>query len=216
MAPSGLMRASRISRHSHISAGVNGRGWALAVHTAASIANRLLIPRPQTADKQRERELMRNIVRILRYICWILLAPAAWSQTSLADISLEDLLKVQVTSVSKKEQTLARTAASVSVIGADEIRRSGAENLPDLLRAVPGVNVAQIDAGAWAISIRGMNGRYSSKVLVMVDGRAVYASMFGGVYWDQIDLPLESVERVEVIRGSGGTIWGANAVNGVI
>jgi iron complex outermembrane receptor protein len=159
---------------------------------------------------------MRDIVRILRCICWIGLIPAAWSQTSLADFSLEDLLKVQVTSVSKKEQTLARTAASVYVIHAEEIRRTGAENLPDLLRAVPGVNVAQIDAGAWAISIRGMNGRYSSKVLVMVDGRAVYTSTFGGVYWDQIDLPLESVERVEVIRGPGGTIWGANAVNGVI
>jgi iron complex outermembrane receptor protein len=134
----------------------------------------------------------------------------------LADFSLEDLLKVQVTSVSKKEQTLARTAASVYVMHAEEIRRTGAENLPDLLRAVPGVNVAQIAAGAWAISIRGMNGRYSSKVLVMVDGRAVYTGTFGGVYWDQIDLPLESVERVEVIRGPGGTIWGANAVNGVI
>ena len=99
----------------------------------------------------------------------MIFVPATWSQTSLADVSLEDLLKVQVTSVSKKEQPLARTAASVYVIGSEEIRRSGAENLPDLLRAVPGVNVAQIDAGAWAITIRGMNGRYSSKVQI---GRA--------------------------------------------
>lgn len=155
-------------------------------------------------------------MRTLQWICWIAAAPAAWSQASLADASLEDLLRVQVTSVSKKEQTLARTAASVYVIGADEIRRSGAQILPDVLRLAPGVNVAQIDANAWAISIRGLNSRYSNKVLVLLDGRAVYNNTFGGVYWDQIDVPLEIVERVEVVRGPGGTVWGANAVNGVI
>jgi iron complex outermembrane receptor protein len=159
---------------------------------------------------------MKDIVRTIQWICCIAAAPVAWSQASLADASLEDLLKVQVTSVSKKEQTLARTAASVYVIGADEIRRSGAQTMPDVLRLAPGVNVAQIDANAWAISIRGLNSRYSNKVLVLVDGRAVYNNTFGGVYWDQIDLPLETVERVEVVRGPGGTVWGANAVNGVI
>ncbi len=155
-------------------------------------------------------------MRILHWVCWLSVAQSGWAQSSLADASLEELLRIQVTSASKKEQTLARTAASVYVMGAEEIRRSTAENLPDLLRMVPGVNVAQIEANAWAITIRGFNSRYSSKVLVMIDGRAVYTTTFGGVYWDQIDLPLETVERIEVIRGPGGTVWGANAVNGVI
>jgi len=159
---------------------------------------------------------MKHIVRILPWCVWLLSVAELWPQSSLADASIEDLLKIQVTSVSKKEQTLARTAASVYVMGSEEIRRSGVETLPDLLRRVPGVDVSQINASAWAISIRGMNGRYSNKVLVLVDGRAVYNTTFGGVYWDQIDLPLEVIERVEVVRGSGGTVWGANAVNGVI
>lgn len=157
-------------------------------------------------------------MRILGRFRWLALslAPSLGAQESLADASLEELLKVQVTTVSKKEQTLARTAAAVYVIGAEEIRRSGAETLPELLRWVPGVNVEQIDANAWAISIRGFNSRYSNKVLVMIDGRTVYTTTFGGVFWDQIDLPLEDVERVEIIRGPGATVWGANAVNGVI
>jgi iron complex outermembrane receptor protein len=159
---------------------------------------------------------MKNIVRTFRWFCWLALVPGGLAQESLADASLEELLKVQVTSVSKKEQTLARTAAAVYVIGAEEIRRSGAETLPGLLRWVPGVDVEQIDANAWAISIRGFNSRYSNKVLVMIDGRTVYTNTFGGVFWDQIDLPLENVERVEIIRGPGATVWGANAVNGVI
>jgi iron complex outermembrane receptor protein len=139
-----------------------------------------------------------------------------WGQSGLAEASLEQLLDIQVTTVSKKEQKLARTAAAVFVLGAEEIRRSGALTLPDLLRLVPGVQVAQIDANAWAIAIRGFNSRYSNKVLVLVDGRAVYNAAFSGVYWDQVDLPLEDIERIEVIRGPGATVWGANAVNGVI
>ena len=141
---------------------------------------------------------------------------AVWGQSGLAEASLEQLLDIQVTTVSKKEQKLARTAAAVFVLGAEEIRRSGALTLPDLLRLVPGVQVAQIDANAWAIAIRGFNSRYSNKVLVLVDGRAVYNAAFSGVYWDQVDLPVEDIERIEVIRGPGATVWGANAVNGVI
>ena len=118
--------------------------------------------------------------------------------------------------MSKKEQKLARTAAAVFVINQEEIRRSGAASLPDVLRMVPGVDVAQIDANAWAITIRGFNNRYSSKLLVLVDGRSVYTQSFSGVYWDQLDLPLEDIERIEVIRGPGATAWGANAMNGVI
>jgi iron complex outermembrane receptor protein len=141
---------------------------------------------------------------------------AAWGQTGLGDASLEQLLNVEVTSVSKKEQKLSRTAAAVFVINHEDIRRSGAENLPDVLRMAPGVEVARIDANAWAITIRGFNSRFSNKVLVLVDGRSVYTPSFSGVYWDQLDMPLEDIERIEVIRGPGATVWGANAVNGVI
>ncbi len=147
----------------------------------------------------------------------LLAAPSLWAgQGGLADASLEQLLETRVTTVSKKEQSLSRTAAAVFVIGADDIRRSGALSLPDLLRMVPGVNVAQINAHTWAISIRGFNSRYSNKVLVLIDGRSVYTPAFSGVYWEHLDLPLEDIERIEVIRGPGASTWGANAVNGVI
>jgi iron complex outermembrane recepter protein len=104
----------------------------------------------------------------------------------------------------------------VFVITADAIRRSGATNIPDLLRMVPGVDVARINANTWAVSVRGFNARFSSELLVLMDGRTVYTPTFGGVFWDVLDLPLGNVERIEVIRGPGGSIWGANAVNGVI
>ena len=101
------------------------------------------------------------------------------------------------------------------MINQEDIRRSGATNIPDLLRMAPGVDVEQIDANAWAISIRGFNSRFSNKVLVLIDGRTVYNPIFSGVFWDQ-SLPLEDIDRIEVIRGPGATVWGANAVNGVI
>lgn len=125
-------------------------------------------------------------------------------------------MNIQVTSVSKKEQRLSQTGAAVYVITQEDIRRSGATNIPDLLRQAPGVEVAQIDANTYAISIRGFNDRLADKVLVMIDGRTVYTPTTSGVYWDQQDVPLEDIDRIEVIRGPGGTVWGANAVNGVI
>jgi iron complex outermembrane receptor protein len=134
----------------------------------------------------------------------------------LASKSLEDLMNVEVTSASKKEQKLSEVAAAIFVITQEDIRRSGASGMPDLLRMVPGVNVAQIDANTWAISARGFNSEFEDKLLVLIDGRAVYTPLFGGVNWDTEDVPLEDIERIEVIRGPGGTIWGANAVNGVI
>jgi len=152
--------------------------------------------------------------RLVALAC--LAAGVGWCQKDLADASLEQLLDTKVTTVSKKEKKLARTAAAVFVITQEDIQRSGAANIPDLLRMVPGVNVAQIDGSSWAISVRGFNSRYSNKVLVMVDGRSVYSSDFSGVFWDQIDLPLDEIERIEVVRGPGGSVWGANAVNGVI
>jgi iron complex outermembrane receptor protein len=151
----------------------------------------------------------------------VLLGASACAQTldpakDLTNMSLEDLLDVQVTSVSKKEQKLSQAGAAVYVITQEDIHRSGATNIPDVLRMAPGVDVAQISANLWAISIRGFGDRYTDKVLVLIDGRSVFTPTNSGVYWDQQDVPLEDIERIEVIRGPGGTIWGANAVNGVI
>src|SRR5256886_17000846 len=137
-------------------------------------------------------------------------------KSDLLDMNLEDLMNVQVTSVSRKEQPLSKAGAAVYVISREDIGRSGATRIPDLLRMVPGLDVAQIDANAHAISIRGFNNRLANKVLVLVDGRTVYTPTTSGVYWDQQDVPVEDIERIEVIRGPGGTVWGANAMNGVI
>ena len=137
-------------------------------------------------------------------------------QQDLTQLSLEDLMNTKVTSVSKKEESLSRTAAAIFVISAADIRRSGATNIPDLLRMVPGLDVAHINANSWAISARGFNQQFSDKLLVLIDGRTVYTPFFAGVYWDTQDVPLEDIERIEVIRGPGATVWGANAVNGVI
>jgi iron complex outermembrane recepter protein len=145
---------------------------------------------------------------------------SGWAQKTndpdLSQASIEDLMNIPVTSVSKKEQKLSKTGAAIFVITQEDIRRSGATNIPDLLRMAPGVNVAQIDASTWSISIRGFNNPFGSQVLVLIDGRSVYSPDFGGVEWDQQDVPLEDIDRIEVIRGPGGTVWGANAVNGVI
>src|SRR5208283_852822 len=149
-------------------------------------------------------------------------APAAWGQSpqmppkDLGSASLEDLMNVEVTSVSRKEQKLSKVAAEIFVITQEDIRRSGARNIPDLLRMVPGLDVAQINGSTWAISSRGFNAQFADKLLVMIDSRIVYTPNFAGVYWDTLDLPLEDIERIEVIRGPGGAVWGANAVNGVI
>jgi iron complex outermembrane receptor protein len=144
----------------------------------------------------------------------------SWAQSprpaDLNNMDVEDLLNVKVTSVSKREQSLSRTAAAVFVINQEDIRRSGVTSVPDLLRMAPGVDVEQIDANVWAISIRGFNSRYSNKVLVLIDGRTVYSPAFSGVFWEQVDMPVENIDRIEVIRGPGSTVWGANAVNGVI
>jgi iron complex outermembrane receptor protein len=152
-------------------------------------------------------------------VCVLMLVSSLWAQPPPKDLtqaSLEDLMNVQVTSVSKKEQRLSRIGAAVFVISQEDIRRSGSTNIPDILRMVPGVNVARIDAHTWSVSIRGFSELYGNKVLVMIDGRAMYRQSFSGVRWDEVDVPLESIERIEVIRGPGGTVWGANAVNGVI
>ena len=132
------------------------------------------------------------------------------------DMALEDLLAVSVTTAGKREQRLSDVASAVHVITAVDIRRSGARSLPEALRLAPGVDVAHIGGDRWAVSIRGFSDYLSSKLMVLVDGRSAYSPNFSGVLWNTLQFPLENIERIEVIRGPGGSIWGANAVNGVI
>ncbi len=130
--------------------------------------------------------------------------------------TLEELMSIEVTSASRREQRVEDVPAAVYVISRDEIRRSGMTSIPELLRLAPGVQVARINANKWAVSVRGFNSLYSNKLLVMVDGRSIYNPAFSTVLWDTEDLVIEDIERIEVIRGPGGAMWGANAVNGVI
>lgn len=134
----------------------------------------------------------------------------------LTTFTIEDLMNITITSASRKQERADEAAAAVFVITAEDIRRSGMATLPDLLRMVPGVQVAQINANKWAVSVRGFNGIYANKLLVLVDGRSVYNRLFSGVMWDMEDLLVEDIDRIEVIRGPGAAVWGANAVNGVI
>jgi iron complex outermembrane receptor protein len=135
---------------------------------------------------------------------------------SVADFSLEDLVNVKVTSVSKQEEKLNNAAAAIFVLSNDDLRHSGFTTVADALRVVPGLQVAAIDSSTWAVSARGFNNQYANKLLVMIDGRSVYTPLFSGVYWDVQQMFLDDVARIEVIRGPGATVWGANAVNGVI
>jgi iron complex outermembrane recepter protein len=135
---------------------------------------------------------------------------------NLKQLSLEQLGNVEVTTASKEPEEVWKTAAAIYVITQEDIRRSGATSIPELLRLVPGVEVARIDSDHWSVGIRGFGSEFSKSVLVLIDGRSVYTPLFAGVYWDLQNVMLEDVERIEVIRGPGGTIWGANAVNGVI
>ncbi len=144
------------------------------------------------------------------------LGQAAAAAPDLADLSLEELVNIEITSVSKRAERLTDAAASVFVITGDDIRRSGARSLPDALRLAPNLQVARASASAYAISARGFNSNARNKLLVLIDGRSVYSPLFSGVFWDVQDVMLEDVERIEVISGPGGTLWGTNAVNGVI
>ncbi len=134
----------------------------------------------------------------------------------LGSLALEDLMKIEVSTVARKQQKMADVAAAVYVISQEDIRRSGATSIPEALRMAPGLNVARIGSSSWAISARGFNGRYANKLLVLMDGRTVYTPMFSGVFWNVQDTLMEDIERIEVIRGPGAAMWGANAVNGVI
>jgi len=153
-------------------------------------------------------------------LLWALAAGNAWADTekleTLKRMSIDDLANLEVSIVSGRPERLGDTAAAVFVITAEDIRRSGATTLAEVLRMVPGLSVGRIDTGTWAISARGFQNQFGNKLLVLIDGRTVYTPLFSGVFWESQDIVLQDIERIEVVRGPGATTWGANAVNGVI
>src|SRR5271166_2524586 len=170
------------------------------------------------------------LVRPRRFRCaapkWLclFLVPLAHSEPqpdpsapqALKNLTLEQLSAIEVTSPSKDPTPAFRSPVAIFVITGDDIRRAGISTIPDALRLAPGVEVARIDGSKWSIGIRGFGTRLSRDVLVLIDGRTVYTPLFAGTYWEVQDTLLEDIDRIEVIRGPGGTIWGPNAVNGVI
>lgn len=143
-------------------------------------------------------------------------ASADDSLYALKQMSLDELANLRVSTATHRSERLEDTAAAIHVLTAEDIRRSGATSLPELLRTVPGLNVARISATEWAVSARGFNNQFANKLLVMVDGRSVYTPFFSGVLWDELNIVMQDIERIEIVRGPGGSTWGANAVNGVI
>ena len=145
------------------------------------------------------------------------LAAAAGSADQLQDLSIEELTKIKVTSVGKREEPLSEAPASLYVITNQDIIRQGATSLPEVLRLAPNLDVQRIDARQYAITARGFQGyETANKLLVQIDGRSIYSTLADSVFWDLFDTPLEDIDRIEVISGPGGTLYGANAVNGVI
>ncbi|MGH7040597.1 MAG: TonB-dependent receptor plug domain-containing protein [Acetobacteraceae bacterium] len=143
-------------------------------------------------------------------------AEPAGNPQRLKSLSLEQLGNIEVTTVSKQPEEVWNTPAAIYVLTQADIRRSGATTLPELLRMIPGVQVSRMQSDNWAVGIRGFASQFSKGLLVLIDGRSVYTPLFEGVYWDVQDTMLQDIERIEVIRGPGGTVWGANAVNGVV
>jgi iron complex outermembrane receptor protein len=141
---------------------------------------------------------------------------ASGTSGELKKLSLEELLNIEVTSVSRRPERLSETASAIQVITQEDIHRSGATSLPEALRLASNLQVAQVNSHDWAISARGFNNTLANKLLVMIDGRAIYTPLYAGVFWDVQNVLLEDVDRIEVVSGPGGTLWGANAVNGVI
>ncbi|WP_394201182.1 TonB-dependent receptor plug domain-containing protein [Marinagarivorans algicola] len=150
--------------------------------------------------------------------------PELWAQEQsmsaddLIDLPLEALMQMDTTvvSASKRDETLKNSPAAIYVIGKEDLRRAAISNIPDALRMVPGMQVAKVSSNEWAVSARGLGGRYARYLLVLIDGRSIYTSLFSGVNWDEQNISLEDIERIEVVRGPGGSLWGANAVNGIV
>jgi iron complex outermembrane receptor protein len=174
---------------------------------------------PLFCGSVRLKALFRNRRTFPCVLATLLSAVPVWPQQNINDIStqsLEDLMNIEVTSASKKAETLSGAPAAIFVITAEDILRGGFSSIPDALRTVPGLHVAQQDSHLWIVAARGFSGIFNRDMLVLIDGRLVYTPLTGGVWWDVQDPPLEDIDRIEVIRGPGGTLWGANAVNGVI
>src|SRR5688572_11344542 len=147
---------------------------------------------------------------------WCRAAAESPSTRELVDLTLEQLANLEVTSVSKVSEPLADAPASIFVITSDDIRRSGARTLPEALRLAPNLQVARVSSSAYTVRARGINNTSANKLLVLIDGRSVYSPLFSGVFWDVQDVMIEDIDRIEVVSGPGGTLWGVNAVNGVI
>lgn len=156
---------------------------------------------------------------LLFSFCLSLLLAAQAGQAAaidLAQLSLEELMEIEVSLASRKPEKLTRATAAIYALTQEDLRGSGARSIPEALRLVPGVQVGRMDANKWALTTRGFSDIFANKLLVLIDGRSIYNPQFSGVFWESRDVVLEDVERIEVIRGPGGTLWGANAVNGVI
>src|SRR5262245_22780453 len=174
---------------------------------------------------RRERQTARGILRralmcgvVLPMMCAGTTASAADAGDvgALMDLSIEELMSIKVTSVSKRPEALLSAPAAIRVVTSEDIRRSGADTIPAALRLAGNLDVAQENAHEWVISARGFSSDVGNKLLVMVDGRTVYTPLFSGVFWDRQDYVLEDIDRIEIVSGPGGALWGANAVNGVI
>ncbi len=165
--------------------------------------------------------LLRQYLPVVLVLSLFAATPAAYgddmaASDDLADFSLEELLSTEITTLSRKAESLVSAPAAVHVVSQSDIRRSGARSIPELLRLVPGMQVAQLDGNKWAVTARGNNGRFAPRLLVLMDGRTLYNPMLSGVQWDAQDTDISAIERIEVIRGPGATMWGSNAVNGVV
>jgi len=158
------------------------------------------------------------LISMVAVILLVAARSGAWAAPSIMEMDIEDLMNLKVTSMSKRPQSLQDTAAAVYVLTSEDIRRSGATTVPDALRMVPGLMVAQNSASTWSVSSRGrsFNPSFEDKLLVMIDGRSIYSALFNNVFWEYVDLPMEDIDHIEVIRGPGSSTWGANAVNGII
>src|SRR5260370_9334754 len=197
--PPAQMRYSRPERNALMNQGSGGR----------------IVPPP---GRNRLAPTTLRITISLLFLPGLIKADQAGQSTSkgLKSMSLEELGNIEVTTSSKQPVKITRAPGSIYVIPQDDIRRSGATNIPEALRLAPGIEVARIDGGKWSVGIRGFGSRLSRAVLVVIDGRTVYSPLYAGVFWEVQDTLMEDVDRIEVIRGPGPTIWGTNAVNGVI
>jgi len=173
-------------------------------------------PQRNTLGRIVAKAITRAVLLLLPLTLLPLTSRAQNSKVDLSEATPDILANLEVTTASRRPEKLSQTDAAVFVITAEDIRRSGMNSIPELLRMVPGLEVAHMDANKWALTVRGFNERFADKMLILIDGRAVYNPLFSGVYWDAQDTVLEDIDRIEVIRGPGATLWGANAVNGVI